>query len=216
MRLLAVFFLLASCLAAADLAGAWIITSVDNNGTPTKGELLLKEEAGVFSAKMKAASGVDIPLQNVRRDGDKVAFQFPYEGTTITINLALDGDKLKGKWEAPSGESAPVTCTRAAQPAGSGAPVTGKWTLTATRPGGSDITASIELKEQDGKLSGSLSTDQVANLPLAEVSASGSSLSFKIPMDAGAFLLKFEKEGEGYKGTYTSPDGATGAVTLKR
>jgi hypothetical protein len=215
MRLSVLLLLLASCLAAADITGAWIITSADNNGAPTKGELILKEEGGAFTARMKSATGTDIPLNNVRREGDKVTFQFPYEGAAITITLAPDGDKLKGKWEAPSGETAPVTCTRAAQPASTDSPA-GKWALAATTANGGTIRASLEIKDESGKLSGALSTEQGQTIPLSDLALSGSTLSFKVPIDSGAFVLKLERDGAAFKGNYTAPDGATGAVTLTR
>jgi hypothetical protein len=217
MRYLMILVFFAACLAAADITGAWIITSVDNNNRPTKGDLILKQEGDSFTARMKTATGVDIPLKSVRRDGDKVSFQFLYEDTPITINLAPDGDKLTGKWEASSGESAPVTCTRAvaAAAASSDTAITGKWNVAATRPEGDTMRLTLEIKDEGGKLTGSLSSDQGA-IELAEMALNGSTLTFKVPSGGRAFAIKLEREGDGFKGTYTTPDGASGAVSLTR
>lgn len=208
MRLIGLLLLISASLFAAGLPGNWIITSQDEGGSPTKGELILTDKDGVLGAKMTLLNGVEIPVRNVKRSGDAFTFDFDYRDAVVRVSLALDGDKLKGKWDGPSGEGAPVLCTRKAEAGG-------RWTLTATTASGNPIKALIEVKDEGGKLSGMLTAEQ-GGAPMSEIVLTDAAFSFKLQLDAGAYVIRTEREGEGYKGTFTAPDGRSGTVAIAR
>ena len=74
----------------------------------------------------------------------------------------------------------------------------------------------LEVKDEGGKLSGTLTTQDGNSLPIAEGKLESNVLSFKVPTDNEAFTLKLTFEGESGKGTYLTPDGASGPLTAIR
>jgi hypothetical protein len=93
--------------------------------------------------------------------------------------------------------------------------VTGKWKMTANAPDGNTHNVELVVKEEAGKLTGSLETER-GSMPLQEVVLNNDELTFKLVLDMGAIPFKLKVDGDTMKGTLTSPDGATGTVTAKR
>lgn len=199
--------------AAADFPGTWNVSSQNENGEPIKSQLVLKEEGGTLSAVMLAGER-KVPVSKLQRQGDQISFQIPYNDITVTIKLTLQGDTLKGNWSVESGETGPVTAQRAA--AAASASPAGKWQVTATTSDGNPMKVGLEIKEDAGKISGTLTTPDGNALPIAEAKLEGAVFSFKLPTENGAFTLKLTIDGNSAKGTYQTPDGATGPLTATR
>ena len=195
---------------AADFPGTWNVTSQNENGEPMKSQLILKDEGGTLSAVLLSGEN-KIPVSKFLRQGDQISFQIPYRDITVSIKLTLQGDRLKGNWTVESGETGSVNGERAAT-----SPVSGKWTLTATMQDGNQMKVTLEVKDEGGKLSGTLTTQDGNSLPIAEGKLESNVLAFKVPTDNGAFTLKLTFEGESGKGTYQTPDGASGPLTANR
>jgi hypothetical protein len=195
---------------AADFPGTWNVSTQNENGEPLKFQMILKEEAGALTGAMQAGER-RIPMSKLQRQGDQITFQIPYNDITVTIKLTLQADKLKGSWSVESGETGPVNAERAAS-----SPVAGKWNLTATMQDGNQMKVTLEIKDEGGRLSGSLTTQDGNSLPISEAKLEGKVLSFKLSTDNGAFALKLTFEGETGKGTYLTPDGASGPLTANR
>lgn len=197
--------------AAADFPGTWNVSTQNENGEPIKTVLLLKEEGGVLSAVMQGGER-KIPVSKLQRQGDQISFQIPYNDITVTIKLTLQGDTLKGNWSVESGETGPVTAQRAA----AAASPAGKWQVTATMSDGNPMKVGLEIQEDAGKISGTLTTPDGNALPIAEAKLEGAVLSFKLPTENGAFTLKLTIDGNSAKGSYQTPDGTTGPLTATR
>jgi hypothetical protein len=197
-------------LAAADLAGTWNVSTRNGNGDPMKSQLILKEESGALTGYLLTGDR-KLPLPKLDRKGDQITFQIPYEEIMVSVRLKLDGGALKGEWTVDSGETAPVTAERAAA-----SPVAGKWKLAATTPDGNEMKVDLDLKDDGGKLSGTLTIPDGTTLPISEAKLEGGALSFKLNTDQGAFILKLNLDGAKGKGTYQTPDGATGPVVASR
>jgi len=194
----------------AGITGTWDVSSRDQNGEPTKAVLAVKEEGGALTGSLQLGQR-KIPLQKVEQSGDKVTLQMPYEDVTLTIKLTLAGDSLKGEWSSSTGETGPVTAVR--QAANS---LLGKWKVAAARPDGSELKVELEIKDEGGKLTGSLTMPDGVALPLSEVKLEGNNFTAKLPTDQGNYVVKLTLEGLEGKGTYQSPDGSTGALKASR
>jgi hypothetical protein len=93
------------------------------------------------------------------------------------------------------------------------ADVKGKWLLTASADG-EEHRVDLVLKEEAGKLGGTISTVDF-EVALEEVRLEGDELSYKVPARGGC-SMKLTVRGDSLKGTYTCSDGATGPVTAVR
>jgi hypothetical protein len=204
--------------AFAGIAGKWDVVSTTADGEKIKSVLTVTQADGKSDATL-AVGTQNIPLQKIDIAAEAISFRLDWGGTGITVKAKLDGDKLAGNWTADSGETGPVAATRiaeaAAAGAGSNAFYTGKWKLTAARPGGDPIKVDLELKEDAGKWSGTLTTPDGMAIPATVVMDSG---NLTVTIDAGSatYVLKLAKNGEGMKGTAAGPDGGALELTAVR
>ncbi|MBI4873323.1 MAG: hypothetical protein HY822_01680, partial [Acidobacteria bacterium] len=141
-------------------------------------------------------------------EGGELLFKIAVDGA-YTIKCTVAGDSMKGSWTAPDGSTGPVTATRAS------AALAGKWKLNAKRPQGGEYNVEFEIKEEAGKLAGTLLADGAA-LPLQDVKLEGQDLSFKIAAPNGAYALKLTVAENAMKGSFTGPDSEAGPVTVTR
>lgn len=93
--------------------------------------------------------------------------------------------------------------------------VVGKWKVTANAPDGNTYNVDLVVKEEGGKLAGTLESER-GTMPLQEVAFNSGELTFKLEIGSGPIPFKLKVDGDTMKGTLTTPDGATGAVTGKR
>ena len=85
--------------APADVSGKWSGTfeAITDEGTRTQPLLLIFKQDG---EKLTGSGGPNDseqhPFENGKVDGDKVTFQVPLERGSISFDLTLAGDELKG------------------------------------------------------------------------------------------------------------------------
>jgi hypothetical protein len=94
------------------------------------------------------------------------------------------------------------------------ADISGKWEVTAQAPNGRATKAELILKEDGGKITGTLGNERGA-VDVAGARLDGSDLTFKLDIDSG-FSVKLTVAGDSMKGTATSGDGAVWQVTVAR
>lgn len=94
------------------------------------------------------------------------------------------------------------------------AEVTGTWNLLAEGADGQEYKLELVLESQNGNLSGTISSEQ-GSLALEDVKLTGNELTYKVPYQGG-YVFKLTAEANNMKGTFTSPDGATGKVTATK
>lgn len=93
--------------------------------------------------------------------------------------------------------------------------VAGKWKMTANAPDGNTYNVDLVVKDDGGKLAGSLESER-GSMPLQEVTLNNDELTFKLVMDTGPIPFKLKVDGDTMKGSLTLPDGGTGSVTANR
>lgn len=211
--------ILASLLAlpafANNVLGTWSVSATDPEGQVYKSEMTIEQDGSALKGVVKAGQQT-IAMREVQMQGEELVFKLPWDYMVLTIKLRLAGDEMKGTFTTPEGDSGPITARRAGvAPAASGG-VGGRWKVTAITASGREMNVGIDLKEEAGKWTGSLISPDGMTLPLTEIAASAQEVSFKIPTDQGSFVIKLALEGAAMKGTYTTPDGATGKLTAAR
>ncbi|MFB3826826.1 MAG: hypothetical protein ACE15B_08655 [Bryobacteraceae bacterium] len=95
------------------------------------------------------------------------------------------------------------------------ADVAGKWNVTASSPSGREYKLELEIRNNDGKLTGSMTSSQ-GSVDLQDMQIKGDELTYKIPVGEGGYLIKLTVAGDSMKGSYTTPDGTTGPVAAVR
>lgn len=95
------------------------------------------------------------------------------------------------------------------------ADVVGKWNVTASSPSGREYKLELVIRNNDGKLSGTISSVQ-GSVDLQDMQLKGDELTYKIPTGEGGYAIKFTVAGDSMKGTYTSADGTTGPAAATR
>ncbi len=198
---------------SADVAGTWKMSADAPDGVH-KFDLVVKEAGGAYTARVQSDEmGGSLDMQEVAFKDGTLTFKLPYGGVgLIDFKLKVDADSLKGSFTTPQGDSGTVDGKRdkgAAPAAASGAGsvnVTGKWKLVAKAPGGGDIPATLELKQEGSKVSGEISTD-AGEAPISDGKVEGSQFSFKIPRGDGTYEVTGTVTGSEYKGEYKGPSG---------
>ncbi len=87
----------------------------------------------------------------------------------------------------------------------------GKWRITATDTEGHDTQWLLELKTQDGKLTGTLANDEIT-LPLIEPKAGDTSISFKVSVNDVIYDVDLTVDGDKVEGKY---EGEQASGTIK-
>ena len=86
-------------------------------------------------------------------------------------------------------------------------PVDGKWTCTNIQPTGQESPWSLMIREDGGKLTGSL-TDGEADVQLSKIKLAGSVLSFRFYINAKPYLFEGTIRGTRLEGKYSGPEAA--------
>jgi hypothetical protein len=86
----------------------------------------------------------------------------------------------------------------------------GKWRFTATDNQGNDSQWVLELKTQDGKLTGTLSGDQ-GTLPLIDPKADDTSITFKVTVNDQTYSVDLKIDGDKLEGKFTGEE-ASGTI----
>lgn len=98
--------------------------------------------------------------------------------------------------------------------AAAAADVTGKWNVTATAPSGREYRVQLELKEEGGRLAGTMSNGE-GSIAIENVLLEGDRLSYTLPA-AGGYRISFAVADGSMRGNYTGPDGTTGPAVATR
>lgn len=158
-----------------------------------------------------------LPLREVAFQSDELSFKLPWQDTTLTVKMKLAGDEMKGQITTLEGDAIPVSAKRTVGAASAAtASASGKWKLTATTASGREMKVDLELRQDGSRWSGTVTTQNGDVVSVADVIVDGPQVSFRVPTDNGAYAIKLAQAGDGLKGTYTSPDGASGNVTATR
>lgn len=87
--------------------------------------------------------------------------------------------------------------------------ITGAWKLVSTL-GGQTNTYRIDLKQEDGKYSGTLTTAEGDAVPLTKISFVGNTMKFTVAAPEGDYDTESKVEGRTMKGTFSAPNGEKG------
>lgn len=194
---------------AADVTGKWNATATVAEGQDYKLEMTFRNEGGKLTGALSTdAGGTD--LQDVQLQGDELTFKIPARGG-YALKFTVKGDSMAGTFTSAQGRTGKVTASRVAEkPA-----VAGHWKAEAKTAGGQPTPLELDLTEEAGKLSGSV-TRADGTAPLNGVKLEGKQLSFTVDADGGTYAMKLVVEGNQMKGGYTAPDGGTGTFTATR
>jgi hypothetical protein len=89
-------------------------------------------------------------------------------------------------------------------------PAVGKWDCTATDDAGQASNWTLVVKEDDGKLSGTLSGDP-GEFDLADLKVDGNSFTFKVVVNDATYTVETTIDGNKLEGKYTGPE-ASGTI----
>ena len=219
-RLLTITLATLTLASAADVAGKWDFTAQAPNGREYKLELALKQDGGKLTGTMTSPQGT-IDIQDAKLEGNDLTYKVQAGEALVAIKLTVSGDSMKGNFSMPDGTTGPVTVARASTAAAAGSSsgnsaVVGKWNATATPPDGREIKTTIDIREKDGKLGGTLTTADGQSVDLSETKYEGGELSFALNTDNGVYKIKMTVSGNTAKGKFTDPGGQTGNVTATK
>jgi hypothetical protein len=95
----------------AQLLGAWIATAITPIGD-MRFQLDVTKTDGKLSGTISSPEG-SMPVENPSIDSNKLSFEVEYMGGRYRLELASEGDKLRGTWGAVGGgESGPLSAER--------------------------------------------------------------------------------------------------------
>ncbi len=194
---------------AADVTGAWNMTATTSSGREYKVQLVLKNEDGKLAGTMSSEQG-SIVLQELKAEGDELSYKIPAAGG-VAIKLTVAGDAMNGTFTAADGATGKVTASRAAA-AAKAVSVAGHWNCEATSGSGRLYKLQLDLAEEGGKLSGTI-TRADGSAPIDDAKLEGNQLTFKISADDTVYTVKLTVEGQTLKGSYATPTGEGGKVT---
>jgi len=95
------------------------------------------------------------------------------------------------------------------------ADIAGKWNLTATDPDGNEIKSQMVIKNEDGKLSGTIGGPEGTG-PLTAVEFKDNVFTCKLMYGDNQVALKLTLDGDTLKGNWATDDGNTGPVQCIR
>jgi hypothetical protein len=93
---------------------------------------------------------------------------------------------------------------------------TGKWSLTATDSNGSDTAWTLLVKEEDGKLSGTLTGAEGAVFNLIEPSLKGAAFNFKVQLNEVIYTVETKIEGKQMTGKFSGAEASGTVRALKQ
>ena len=94
--------------------------------------------------------------------------------------------------------------------------VVGTWKVNAKGPDGSEHRLNFEIKEDTGKLAGTLVTEEGATVPVRDMKLDGGELSFRIEAEGAVWAVKLTVAGNSMKGKYTAESGESGPFEATR
>ena len=197
----------------ADVAGNWKMSADAPDGNTYKFTLAVKGSGSDMTGTVSSPELGSVALKEVAFSGNELTFKLPYgEVGLIAFKLTMTGDSLKGTLATPQGDTGTVEGTREAAAAAATATstgavnVTGKWKLVVKSPSGTDILATLDVKQEGATVSGDIATD-AGSTPISDGKVDGNDFQFKIPLGDGTYEVKGKVNGGEYKGEYKGPSG---------
>jgi hypothetical protein len=99
MILLSVFVGAAATAADNPAVGTWQCAFLIQGGDDMLCTLKITEEAGKLTGAMMGGAA-ELPLTDVKLDGDSLSFKFTGSGDVCAIEVKITGKKLAGKWSS--------------------------------------------------------------------------------------------------------------------
>ncbi len=197
-----------SAAAAGDVIGTWNVTATSSSGRENKVQMVLKDEGGKLVGEMSDEQG-SVALEELKIAGDELSYRIP-ASKGIVVKLTVAGATMNGTFTAADGATGKVTASRAA--AAKTVSVAGHWNCEATSSSGREYKLQLDLAEEGGKLSGTI-TRADGSAAVDDAKLEGNNLSFKVAADGTVYTVKLTVEGQTLKGSYASPTGEGGSVT---
>ncbi len=217
-----IVLILSACLAfAAGVPGKYKLTASAPNGQEYNVTLVIKDDGGKASGTIVSEQG-ELALEDVAISGNDVTFKIPLGQGPLPVKLTVTGDTIKGEGKMGDAGTIPMKGTRdgASAPAAAATPtavsVTGKWKAAAKTPDGQQVGVTFDLKQDGEKVTGSVTTDNGDTVDISEGKCANGELSFKVPTDEGAWLVKVKVNGTEMTGTAKAPNGADLPATAKK
>ncbi|MCX6625000.1 MAG: hypothetical protein NTY38_28855 [Acidobacteria bacterium] len=214
MKRIAGFLIAAVAMFGADPSGRWNLTAQSPSGQDYKLGLTLKSEAGKWTGEMDSERGT-VPVADLQVSGDSVSYKISVGANDYAIKLAISGDTVKGTFTGTNGATGPVTGSRAAASAAPAGSVAGTWKGTAKTSRGKEYNIRLLLREEQGKWTGNLASDE-GEVGLANIKPAAAGVTFDIPLDEGTYQVKMTVAGSEAKGTFTGPGDVTGTLAVTR
>jgi hypothetical protein len=206
------FLLLCFLLAApADFTGKWNMTATTPGGREIKFEMSVRDEGGKLSCELTSERG-SMAVEQPVISGEELSFSIQPDGSPVRVKLARSGGDVKGSYTTADGETGGLTGKKAV----AGSSIAGTWRLVAKRPSGADFYGKLDLKEESGKWTGTLASEEGDAFPLTEVRVQGSECTFVVSTPEGSFNCKVTIEGNAGKGSYKAGEGTSYEFSVSR
>ena len=168
----------------SNATGVWKWTSEGRNNQTRESTLTLIQDGSKVTGTVSGRQS-DTKISGGKVDGNKISFGTTRESERGKFEAkytgTIDGDQLNGAMKITFGEREFERDFKAKrQPT----KPSGKWGWVLTRDNGENMTATLVLKETDGKVTGSLSSDNF-ELDLAKVTLTGAVLKFETTFEGG-------------------------------
>ncbi len=197
--------------AQAAAAGKWEIMATDPDGTQRRATLDLRQNGGGVTGSIALDTGDTLPISAGKVEGDTIRFRVSIGDGDIEVAGKVSGDTVSGEYKIPTGETGKFTGKRAGS-----ASLTGRWNVIARDAEGSPMRATLDLREEGGRLTGTITTDSGDSAPLVDGQVQGGTFRFRIYTGDGNIEVQGRLEDGKVAGEYTTPNGSKGTYTATR
>jgi hypothetical protein len=184
-----------SATAAPNATGVWKWTATGQNNQSYDATLKLKQDGDKITGAMVGRTGTETAIEAGKIQEDAISFQVTRErngqSSTTKYTGKLSGDTIKGSTES---ERNGQTRTRDWEAKREAAPAnaTGTWKWTFTPQNGQAMDSTLQLKQQDGKLTGTL-TGRRGETAIEDGKINGAEVSFTVTRERNGekFVAKY-------------------------
>lgn len=197
--------------ATGSLAGKWEISGTDPDGTGRRATFDLKEDGERITGTVMTENGAVLPIAGGKVNGNAFEFKVSIGEGDVVITGKVAGDTVSGEYRIPTGEAGKFSGKRVAA-----ASLAGRWSVVARDAEGNQIRSTLELKVEEDRLSGTLTTESGDTAPLVDGKVQGDTFTFKIYVGDGNIEVKGRLEDGKVTGEYVTPNGSKGTYTGTR
>src|SRR5438034_4300894 len=173
---------------AENILGKWVAKAVTPNG-PIELELEVKIEGNQLVGTMAGFQG-SVPLSNLKFENPDLSLEATLAGATFKLTGMLKDGKFAGNYEQVGADlKGTWTAERKDPPVPAAGPgeIAGAWTSVAVTPNG-DLTATLDLKHEGDKVTGSVSSETGA-LPIQAASYKENRLQFDVEFGGNRYRI---------------------------